>query len=259
LGLVSWDEAAGQVTRAFDLWKATDRDIRAFLDFNAQWVEVAYQRVWDEAEAEFSAVFDPDRHDVDGHVDVFDQKVAGLWPRDYFWKLRSDSLRDAVTAFEVYMEKSAAEALDRWVLQNEDGSTSRLKLFTPAKWESPGWDVLVQVHEGMGTNIEPETVEYTRALRHLLAHQRGELRTQDQRDRFQREADPSDWMVGDAYVGGDVPLASERIIEMLDQLADVVRAADAAAWGVINDSEAPTALSALVNAKRGPLVPRPAH
>ena len=194
---VSWNEALGHVTRAFDLWKSTDRDIRAYLAFNARWVEPAYQRLWEEAEAEFSATFDPDRHDVDGHVDVFHEKVNGLWPRDYFWKLRSDNLRDAVTAFEVYMEKSANEVLARWVMRNEDGSRSRLRLFTPANWESPAWGVLAKVHEAMGTDIGPEAVKYTRALRHLLAHQRGELRTQEQRDKFQREADSSDWMVGD--------------------------------------------------------------
>ena len=64
-------------------------------------MERAYQRLWEEAEAEFSATFDPDRHDVDGHVDVFHEKVNGLWPRDYFWKLRSGNLRDAGTALEV--------------------------------------------------------------------------------------------------------------------------------------------------------------
>jgi hypothetical protein len=254
---MSWDEAAGQVTRAFDLWKATDREIRAYLSFNARWVEPAYQKVWEEAESEFSEVFDPDRHDVDGHVDVFHEKVQGLWPRDYFWKLRSDSLRDGVTAFEVYMEKSLNEALARCILQDCDGATSKLRLFKPAHWESPGWGVLVRVHRAIGTNIQPERVEYALALRHILTHQRGELRTQEQRDRFQQEADPSDWMVGEAYVGGDVPLALTRLNEILDDLASVVRDADSAAWAVAYGLEIPTALSALVDAKKGPLVPVP--
>ncbi|QIM22379.1 hypothetical protein G7075_16570 [Phycicoccus sp. HDW14] len=220
-------------------------------------MESAYQQVWEEAEAEFSATFDPDRHDVDGHVGLFHDKVDGLWPTDYFWKLRSDNLRDAVSAFDVYMEKSLNEVLAHLVVNNDDGTKSKLKLFRPVSWESPGWGVLVQAHAAMGTNIQPETVQYVRALRHLLAHQRGELRTQEQRDKFQREADPSDWMVGEAYVGGDVPLASARLIEMLDHLGDVVRLADAAVWAAAYGSEVPTALSALVDLKRGPLVPVP--
>jgi hypothetical protein len=85
----------------------------------------------------------------------------------------------------------------------------------------------------------------------------GELRTQEQRDKFQQEGDPSDWMVGEAYVGGDVPLAPARVIEMLDHLGDVVRRADAAAWATAYGSEVPTALGALVNPKKGPLVPIP--
>jgi hypothetical protein len=47
----------------------------------------------------------------------------------------------------------------------------------------------------MGTNIEPESVQCARALRHLLAHQRGELRTEQQRDKFNQEGNCSDWMV----------------------------------------------------------------
>jgi len=254
---VSWDESAGKVTRAFDLWKATDRDIRAYLAFNARWVDPAYQELWAEAETEFSAIFDPDRHDVDGHVDLFHDKVGGLWPTDYLWKLRSDNLRDAVTAYEVYMEKSLEEVLSRYVVVHEDGTKSRLMLFRPKNWESPGWGVLVQAHAALGTNIEPEAVQYIRALRHLLAHQRGELRTEEQRDKFQREADPSDWMVGEAYVGGDVPLAEGRLSEMLDQLGDVVRSADPAAWTAAYGVEVPTALGALVSATRGPLVSVP--
>lgn len=104
----------GGVTRAFDLWKATDRDIRAYLALNERWVEPAYQSMWEEAETEFAAGFDPDRQDVDGHVDLFHDKVEGLWPADYLCKLRSDNLRDAVTAFEVYMEKCLNEVLARW-------------------------------------------------------------------------------------------------------------------------------------------------
>lgn len=42
---------------------------------------------------------------------------------------------------------------------------------------------------------------------------------------------------------------------MLDELGDVVRAADAAAWAIAYGSEVPTALNGLVDPKKGPLVP----
>lgn len=252
---MTWDEEHGRVTREFAAWKATDEDIRAYLAMNMRWVDVAYDKAWEDATADFSAVFDPDRHDTDGHVQIFHDMVGGLWPADYYWKLRSDNIRDAVTAFEVYAEKSLTEVLGRLVM-HRGGSRSRLALFKPRSWESPAWDVLVKVHAALGSDIEPASVQYIRALRHLLAHQRGELRSEEQRAKFVVEADPTDWMVGDAYVGRDVPLSGPRVLQMLGQLGDVVRAADAAAWALVWDKVDEAALANLggLMGPKGPLV-----
>ncbi len=37
-------------------------------------------------------------------ADEFSRRVEHLWPDDYNWMLRAAVVRDAVTAFEVYLE-----------------------------------------------------------------------------------------------------------------------------------------------------------
>ncbi len=67
-------------------------------------------------------------------------------------------------------------------------------------------------------------------------------------------------MVGDAYVGGDVPLGHERVIEMMDQIAAVIRASDPPVWAhTWGGAGFPEALVELVNAKDGPLRKVPAE
>lgn len=226
---MAWSENSGAVTRAFDEWKATDRDIRAFLDLTHGWVKAAYDSDWENAREEFARVFDPDRHDSDDYVGVFNDKVSGLWPKDYFWMLRAGALRDAVTAFEVYLEKAADEVNSWWKFDDEAGS-KRLQFVVNGGRVSPPWPSLCKFHQVLGTDVQPEKVKYVRALRHLLAHQRGKLRTEELRDRFLGESDADDWLIGDAHLGGDVPLAHDRVLAMMDDLAEVIRAADIPAW-----------------------------
>lgn len=224
-----WNEDVGAVTRAFDEWKSTDREIRAYLLLSQRWVDAAYETEWQDAKEEFSRVFDPDFHDPDDYVDLFDSKVSGLWAKDYFWMVRSGALRDAVTAFEIYLEKSIQELLGWWALETE-GGRQHLGFAQGRGQFSPLWGALKQTHEALGTDVHTSEIEYVRALRHLLTHQRGKLRSEELRDRFVSEANDDDWLVGDARVGGDVPLATERVLAMMDQLAAVVRAADGPIW-----------------------------
>jgi hypothetical protein len=254
VGGVSWSEANGQATRAFDEWKATDAEIRAFIGLSHKWVEAAYQATWEEAEREFGDRFDPDRDDPEGHVDVFHQKVAGLWAKDYFWMLRSGALRDAVTAFEVYAEKSLSELLGWYQFGGPDGANYHLAPVINEHHLSPSWPTLRRIHTALGNDIEPEPVKYVRSLRHLLTHQRGELRTDDQRQQYSAEGSEHDWLIGDAYVGGDVPLGQERVLELMGQLGDVVRASDPVVWNhTWGQSGFPDALRVLAMEKDSPL------
>ena len=103
--------------------------------------------------------------------------------------------------------------------------------------------------------IETDPVKYVRALRHLLSHQRGELRTEEQRFHYVAEADEEDWLVGDVYVGGDVPLSHDRVLAMMDDLGSVVRACDATVWRhAWGRGGFPTTLLPLVEGKAAPFV-----
>jgi hypothetical protein len=100
---MSWNEQAHSVTRAFDDWALTDRDIRAFLKISDQFVQKEYERIWNELA---NSPGDPDGPEL---PDLFNDAVDGLWPSDYEWMLLPSVVKDGVTAFEVYLEKAANE------------------------------------------------------------------------------------------------------------------------------------------------------
>ena len=228
---MSWNEAAGVVSHAFDDWKQTDAEIRAYLETSRAWVQSAYAAAEIDADEEFSASFDPDVDDPGwGPVGLYLEKAGGLWPSDFFWMLRSGVLRDAVTAYEVYLEKAVEEVLKRLRFKAEGGEILRPVATVSRNHLSPSWTTLKQIHEAVGSTVDPVPVEYVRELRHFLSHQRGELRSRELRDRYSHEGDPDDWHVGEASVYGDVPLSHNRVLAMMDDLGDAVRAVDPPIW-----------------------------
>lgn len=99
------------------------------------------------------------------------------------------------------------------------------------KRESPGWRELVEFHGFLGNDIESAKVKEIRDLRHLLTHQRGKLRSEQQRLRFRDEAAEAGVDFGlQSYVGGSVFLGGKRVLAALDDLAAVVRQADKTIW-----------------------------
>ncbi|MFF7764290.1 hypothetical protein [Streptomyces griseorubiginosus] len=228
---MTWNEDSGTVSRAFDDWKWNDRENRAFLRLSAQWSDKAYQQTWDEAQESFAARFDPDRHYGDEHVDMFDDAVDGLWPTAYTWITEASVVKNAVTAFEVYLEKALHEALGSSFVK--DGTKYTIKLAAPPRFESPGWKTLVTAHKVLGTNVETDEVTWARELRHLLTHQNGELRSEDALQRFRdRDAERDQDQIIRAHIGGKVPLGAVRVLKILDSLATVIRAADEPAWAM---------------------------
>lgn len=226
---MAWDEQSMTVSRAFDEWRLTDRDIRAFLHLSTQWAARRYQEFWGQAEQEFSAVFNPDTHYGDEHVDMFDRKVGGLWPNDYDWMLRSAVVKDAVTAFEVYLEKSLDEALNR----------RGIELGRKKGRPSPDWNDLVRMHKLIGNDVETHRIKYIRSLRHMLTHQRGELRTEEMRtkyadgDAIRESRDQTGEELWDkAYVGDQVQLRLETVEAILDDLRQVARETDRRVWAI---------------------------
>ena len=217
------------MSRSFGSWHVTQGDIRTFLALSESWGQAAYQAEWAKAEKEFAAHFDPDRDDVDGHVDAFNEAVGGLWPSDFSWMLRAAALKDAVTAFEVYLERALDEVFSAHLAVDDEGRRLRLQVTRPKRSGAPDYKVLVRLHRLLGNEVDTEAVRHIRELRHLLTHQRGELRTEEQRLRFSDERHEDELSLT-PYVGGEMPLRVERVQELLDDLGAVVRGADPAVW-----------------------------
>ncbi|MFE7076379.1 hypothetical protein ACFU96_40460 [Streptomyces sp. NPDC057620] len=228
---MTWNEDSGTVSRAFDDWKWNDRENRAFLRLSAQWSGRAYQQAWDEAEEPFAQRFDPDRHYGDEHLEIFEDAVGGLWPHSYDWITEASVVKNAVTAYEVYLEKALQEAIGSSL--TIEGKKYIIKVATPPRFESPGWKTLVTAHKALGGEVENDEVKWARDLRHTLTHQNGVLRSEAALARFRDpdvECDQEE--TGRAYVGGKVPLGVPRVLKILDSLAAVIRAADAPVWAL---------------------------
>jgi hypothetical protein len=103
--MVSWDEDRGRVSQAFDDWKLIEGDQRAFLRLALEFATAEYDRLWKEAGEE------PYWDDSPEQIDSFEAKVSNLHQHDFDWMLLSGVLRDAVTSFEVYLEKAREEVL----------------------------------------------------------------------------------------------------------------------------------------------------
>lgn len=199
---MGWDEQQGRVSRAFNDWHLIDQDQRTFLRIGLQFVRDKYDEVWEQASHEPR---DPDGPEL---VDVFDDRIGGLWPHDYEWMHLAGVLRDSVTNFEVYLEKARSQVL-------------RSHGF---RWgDSPRWGELKRFAKALGLALESDDVREVRDLRHFLTHQRGELRTGDQRRKFaQSPADIIPPVV--------VELSEESVITAMDKLARSVRSIDPAIW-----------------------------
>ncbi|MEV0417328.1 hypothetical protein [Streptosporangium canum] len=225
---MGWNAEMGTVSRSFDEWRSVDRDIRAFMSLTLRWAKPGYEKIWAEARSEAAVFFDPYVHYGDEHVDLFHNKINGLWPSDHEWMLRSSVVKEAVAAFEVYLEKGVDEALRRLGLELKRA---------PGR-PSPSWEDLVKTHALLGSEVVSERVKHIRALRHMLVHQRGELRTEQMRDQFAegQGAGPQDFDTPEpldhACVGGQVRLKPETVLAVLDDLAAVVHAVDPRVWHI---------------------------
>jgi hypothetical protein len=209
--MAGWDEKRGSVTQAFDEWKLIDRDQRAFLRLGLEFAESEYNLRWKEAGEE------PYRDGGPEQLDSFEDKVYGLWHHDYTWMHLAGVLRDAVTAFEVYLEKAREEVLAH---QGQPISVAG---------RAPMWRELKDFFAQLGATIESQKVKGVRDLRHFLTHRRGELRTEDLRRKFQATH-------GDVIPPWMVELTKERVLDAMDVLAEAVRQIDPAvyqySWGV---------------------------
>lgn len=199
-----WDESVGRVSQAFNDWYFTERDQRAFLRLGLTFADGVYERIWNEAGSE------PGDPDGPEQIDVFEERVQGLHQRDYEWMHCSGVLRDAVTNYEIYLEKAREEM--QWRAGKWQGVPER----------APHWGKLGAFYRSIGVDIGDERVEDVREMRHFLTHRRGELRTQELRERYAAEVEP--------FGPFNVDLSETSVLEAMDVLASAVRRIDAVVY-----------------------------
>jgi hypothetical protein len=211
--MTDWNEEGGNVTQSFDEWKLVERDLRAFLRLGLQFGAAEYARLWKEAGEE------PGWDDGPEQVDTFEAKVDSLWEQDYAWMHLSGVLRDAVSAFEVYLEKAREEVL----------AHHGYSVVVPER--SPSWKQLNTFFGQLGLAVYTDDVEGVVELRNFLTHRRGELRTEELRAQYQ--ATHSD----DVFPPLTIELTHDRVLAAMEMLAHSVREIDASAyeysWGRI--------------------------
>ncbi|MGW4805176.1 hypothetical protein [Kitasatospora sp. NPDC004272] len=207
----SWDESGGTVSSTFDEWDTANKEIRAFLELSTRWSKLGDDEAWQASGRD---------------VDAYEHSVHLLYRPEYLGILHTSVLKDGVTAFEVYMEKAVEEVLHR---RRKELTPLRVK--RQEKHESPLWWRVVQLHADLGNKVEPESVTEIRKLRHLLTHQRGQLRTVKQLEAHRdavAEAAMEDWQRPE--LGDPVHLSREKVLAALGTLEETVRNADRRIW-----------------------------
>lgn len=187
-------------TDAFHHWEQSRRDIHAILLLGTEWFREALDKRFQEIAAEPS----------DGStevVDVFDDETFGASWTYGDW-IRSSVLKDAVTAFEVYLEKAREEVLNSIGLTAEHKTDKR----TPRFYELESFFAI------FGLEIDSSGVKDVRNRRHILTHRRGELRRAE-------EALLSHSNERETHAEALI-LTNEGVLDDLSVLDDVVRNVD---------------------------------
>ena len=222
---MSWNEQARSVSRAFDDWTLTDRDIRAFLKVSNQFAQKEYNRLWDELA---NSPGDPGGPEL---PDLFNDAVDGLWPSDYDWMLLSSVVKDGVTAFEVYLEKAANEVRKLHGLADLKGRRGFLN-----------WGDLRDFYKDhLGLDIDTDEIKHIRKLRHLLTHSRGELRTEADRKAFGDQSE--------VFPSRQATLSQGEVMAMLDELGKAVRQVDPTVYRFASTRDR---VSSLLQGQAGP-------
>ncbi|MEU6748104.1 hypothetical protein ABZ914_17970 [Spirillospora sp. NPDC046719] len=230
-----WDEQVNRVTWQFSDWLSVNRDIETFLRQSLAWSKEAYDAM--EEEARNIAASNPRSPSpifgvVGPYLNAMETLVQGLWREDYRWMLYAAVVKDMVTNFEIYLEKSLDAAVE----------TRRLVPLRQGSWASPSWRTIVKGHALLGNSVETPRVIHIRQLRHVLTHQRGELRTRESRAQFAypdpsppnafgTEDEESLWL-HENPIAKEVELTAETVQSISEVLGGVVRKVDVRIWQI---------------------------
>jgi hypothetical protein len=204
MGWHSPDNEWGSVTAAWEEWSYVDRDQRTWTAQTLAWAQERYDDEWQKIK------HSPGNPDGPEPIDLFYDRLDGLMPHEHEWMTLAATIRDAVSAYEVYLSKAFDEVLDQHQLARQD----------PLR--TAPWRYLNSFGRRMlGVDAKPPGVTRVLELRNILTHQRGELR--HERDRQQHGR--SDGLLGYVAV-----LTPEQTIGHLDELSAAVHAVEPLAW-----------------------------
>lgn len=220
-----WDSTCGYVSLAFDEWDQAIGDIRSFLIQTDEWMHEGYEARWATAAATAAG--------AGGDAVEFWERTFPMAPNEFDWMLQSATIKDAVTAFEMYAAKAIDEA-EQAERAGRQGTLSFSSLSKTGKWQSivRGLDGLVERHPDhvarMGSTnptLVTQRIQRIRALRNLLTHERGQLRTEANRHKFK----PPAVLAGYA---DEVVLGMPVVNDILDDLSSATESIDPLIWSI---------------------------
>lgn len=204
-----WNEDGGAVTRTFDEWKITDKEIRSFLSTGMKFADQGFEGALRRAEEQF----DPEGSD---HPFEIAEKETGIDPCQYEQMLLAACLKDAVTAYEVYLEHALEEVLQRHGLSLPSMTASGSMRFGILK---------DAYRDFFGIEIEDDAIRDARELRHLLTHRRGHAFVKEDWERFSADAKNREF-----FRGRRIQLSREDIERRIHAVATKVREIDPVIW-----------------------------
>ncbi len=161
-------DGCGTVTQACDEWLLTSRDQRTYLRLTLPWMAERF-------DAEWAAMMQvPAHEDSPEPIDVYESRV-GIMPGDWLWMTLAAVVRDAVTAYEVYVVKAYEEvARTHWLPVSRDKAP-------------PPFQKVQQRCRVLDLDVRPPEVDRIFRLRNVLTHQGGQLRTEQERQQFSED------------------------------------------------------------------------
>lgn len=192
----------GRVTQPYDEWRLVDADLRAYLKLTLGRMTKVFEAEWDDV------MHSPADEDfLDPESILIERLGMSLW--DWEWMTLAAVVRDAVSAYEVYVVRAYQE-----VLRTHRVDVTRLTP-TPRFGEAKTGSAL------LGLDVRPEALRGIFDLRNVLTHQRGQLRTKQERERFSEDQTFSDRIAH---------LTEEKVTAVLNSLRDVVHDLDPVFW-----------------------------
>jgi hypothetical protein len=203
-----------QPSRAYEEFHFTLNDLKLFLVGGLRAWEQYAEQLWQEIGNRPSDGEGPEQ------ADLYEREI-GLYPHEYEFMHHAAVLKDAVSAFEIYLEAAREEVVSRSI-----GMTTRHK----TDYRTPRFEDLREFFKKVfGLTLAP-SVDEVRTLRHILTHRRGELRRREERERFAQTSDSP-------FMQGVASLTTEVVMDYLDSLSAAASLLDQAVWASAYGSE----------------------